>query len=654
MIAGPNRPDFDRGLWERQAALSNLDSEDGNLVRSGLVFDELLTATRSRKRIQSLEAGSDLLARTAVALVNINSQYFEEHQHLPGGERDTFVTGEIQKTFVRTAEGQEYAPDELDTSLGDGLRYLLADIFSLHRSSKVPVTDEDVTEEFLRGVSDELRVAVEYDALVGHWYDCAGLSYAVQLHDDVLELCPTNPSLEIARVASVHRRLTLALDRSISFIRWWRLELTRARRAQLCGIRLVRDVTICGDVVEHIDIGHGASTVRRHSGSVEALLEIEVGPYGALLDSPLVKLGDLTLRQLMKGWQFLQSLATKLHEISMSQGERPRSFFSYAPLIRGRVLVSSLSKALGVPRPLALRLLEALTFTGRRSQDLWAQPLVQSGDDFLVVIPCIHAVHFLRVVETWMRQGGLNLDERGPEFERHCREVLLQGIRRCCAIRESIFVSSTSVRIQTSSGVEEEIDIVLIVHDTILLIECKCILWPDDSVQFTNYRSVLEKATRQVERKKRAVSENLGAFLGSLTKLGAHVVPPKRVLACVMTNSAVYAGVAAFGVPIVDMDILGVFLSGQHVSWQIWEGNVVTREGVIDLYGNAQEAALTLEEFMNDPPQLRRVKASIEPRVVSNPLIHDRYRQLRVSTYRVNIDFDRELRDVRGTESAAR
>jgi hypothetical protein len=131
-------------------------------------------------------------------------------------------------------------------------------------------------------------------------------------------------------------------------------------------------------------------------------------------------------------------------------------------------------------------------------------------------------------------------------------------------------------------------------------------------------------------------------------------MPRKRVVACVMTNSAVYAGVAAFSVPVVDMDILGVFLTGQHVSWQTWKGNEVTRECVIDLYGNAQEAALNLEAFMNDPPQLRRVKAGVEPRNVSNPLIHDRYRQLVVSTYRVNVDFDRELRDVGGTESVAR
>jgi hypothetical protein len=348
-----------------------------------------------------VELGPELLARMAVALVNFNGQYFDEQQQASlTRPRDSFVLGEVQKVTVRTREGQEYLPDEVYTALGDGLRYLLADIFSMKAPSRESAGPEP-TEEILGRVAAELRVAVEYDTLVDHWHDCAALQVGVRVREQTLELQPTNPVLEIARIASLYRRLSLALDRSMDFLRLWRFELNREERLRLCTIRFVSDVTLCGDVVEHIHVGRQARTVEGHSSSVEALLDLTTGPYGNLLDIPLPKLSDLTLRELVNGWQFLQSLAAKLHALSLADSSKEEiSFFSYAPLIRGRILTAALSKALSVPQAHASRLLTALTFAGHRSQDLWAQPLVKSDLDYLLVIPCIHAVHLIRIVET--------------------------------------------------------------------------------------------------------------------------------------------------------------------------------------------------------------------------------------------------------------
>jgi hypothetical protein len=652
-ISGPNRPDFDRSLWERQAALPELDNEDVTLIRSGLILDELLTATRQRRAPPPLEWGPQLLARTAVALVNFNGQHFDEQQRATQRRpRDSVVLNEVQNMTVRTREGQEYMPDEVYTALGDGLRYLLADILSM--TTPCAVSDSaELTEEILERIAADLWVAVEYDTLVDHWHDCAALQVSVHVHEQTIELQPTNPELEVARIASLYRRLSLALDRSMDFLRLWRFELNREERLRLCTIRFVRDITLCDDVVEHIEVGRQARAVERHSSSVEALLDLATGPYGNLLDIPLPKLSNLTLRELMNPWQFLQSLAVKLHALSMAEASKGSlSFFSYAPLIRGRIFAAALSKALSVPAAHATRLLTGLTFTGHRAQDLWAQPLVKSDLDYLLVIPCIHAVHLIRIVETWMRQGGLNLDERGPEFERYCRKLLHRAVDRGCPIRSSIAICNAPVRFKTSAGVEQQIDLVLIVHDTILLLECKCTLWPDESVHFGHCRTVLEKATAQIARKQRAVSENLPAFLSAADSLGVHPTAPARVLAAVLTNSAFYAGLSAFSVPIVDMDMLTVFLSGHHISWQILQGTAVKQAGLIQLFGSASEAAVNLETFINDPPQLRRIKASIEPRIVSNPLPYEKYTRLVVSTYRVNIDYEATMREARASVAA--
>jgi uncharacterized protein with von Willebrand factor type A (vWA) domain len=100
------------------------------------------------------------------------------------------------------------------------------------------------------------------------------------------------------------------------------------------------------------------------------------------------------------------------------------------------------------------------------------------------------------------------------------------------------------------------------------------------------------------------------------------------------------------------MDMLTVFLSGHHISWQILQGTAVKQAGLIQLFGSASEAAVNLETFINDPPQLRRIKASIEPRIVSNPLPYEKYTRLVVSTYRVNIDYEATMREARASVAA--
>ena len=65
----------------------------------------------------------------------------------------------------------------------------------------------------------------------------------------------------------------------------------------------------------------------------------------------------------------------------------------------------------------AQQLVEVFVFRDTSSQEAWTQPLVRCEDDYWLVIPCIHAVHLERIVEGWMRQGGLELERRGPEFD---------------------------------------------------------------------------------------------------------------------------------------------------------------------------------------------------------------------------------------------
>jgi hypothetical protein len=160
-------------------------------------------------------------------------------------------------------------------------------------------------------------------------------------------------------------------------------------------------------------------------------------------------------------------------------------------------------------------------------------------------------------VEGWMRQGGLELERRGPEFECFCRDILRIPVA-LSPIKEAITIVDQSVKFSPPGEQGEEIDLVIMVANTVLLIEAKYILWPDDSLQFTRYRETIKEAVKQIKRKHNAVTCHYADFANRLVQLGYTPPTSPKIVCCVLTNSAVFAGFPIEGVPIVDLIILAL------------------------------------------------------------------------------------------------
>jgi hypothetical protein len=168
---------------------------------------------------------------------------------------------------------------------------------------------------------------------------------------------------------------------------------------------------------------------------------------------------------------------------------------------------------------------------------------VRCADDYWLVIPCIHSVQLEPIVEGWMRQGGLKLERRGPEFERFCRELLRIFVARS-PIKEAVTLVNQPVQFSPPGEQGEEIDLVIVIADTVLLVEAKCILWPDDPFQFIRYRETIERAVKQIKRKRNAVIRHYTDFSHRLAQLGYTLPISPKIACCVLTNSAVFAGVS--------------------------------------------------------------------------------------------------------------
>ena len=571
-IHGPHTRKFKREDWEAMARREDTDFDDKRFARAGIFFDDLLTCLRSEMRLSHLPLQPSAIMRLAVGLATWNYCHIsaDAQGKLPTpkpGETPVLMQSSLEGLQISVPTGQLFAPDELITGLGDELKYLLDALQSLPTNQTLR-TEYDASRKDIDDISHEFNIAMMYSRAVEYWLDCVGLGYGLTYHQDGIAHVPFDPDQEIALEVSSYRRAHLHLQDQWEIFNRWTCQLPDAAKRKLCEIPLVSQVGLAFDRIESIELSQNSRVLESAMLAVADKAILQSGYYQNLLNEPLPKLHNFTLNEMINGWRLLQSLASVVFDemsarIVHNAQELPR-FASveelprFAPKIASKVLCATVSKALRLEKHRAQQLVEVLVYRGTSSQEVWTQPLVRCEDDYWLVLPCIHAVHLERIVEGWMRQGGLELERRGPEFERFCRKVL-QIFVAYSPIKEAITIVKQSVQFSPPGEQGEEIDLVIVMADTVLLVEAKCILWPAESLQFARYRETIEGAVKQIKRKHDAVVRHYTAFSNRLMEMGYALPASPKIACCVLTNSAVFAGFPVEGVPIVDLRILGTF-----------------------------------------------------------------------------------------------
>lgn len=639
LIKGPNQRDFDRSVWETQRGNPALDEEDRRLLPAGLLFDDLLSSLRKQIQLSSIELRPSATARFAIAIATLNLVRIHEELKVPkpkkGELADLYISTEFAKT-VQLPNGQAFSADELLTGTGDGMRHMLRELQNHERHtssrSEYEATDADVDR-----ISQELNCAILYQCAVEQWNDCVGNGYGLSKHKDGIAVSPYDPDLEIARIVSIYRRLNISLFDTMHVAEWWMYRLPRSAKEKISEIPLVIK-THGFDRIERIDLGFSQKALDAAVDGVAAKLWLQHSYYQRFLEEPLPKLNGFTLNQVINAWRLLQSLSRAIVNSlrPINEGDL-RGLLGYAPRISKTTLRSTLAKALSLDVHRSQSLLDVFVFEGLPSQELWFQPLVRMEEDYCLVTPCIHAVQLQRIVEGWMRQGGVDLERRGPEFEQFCRDDLKLCLK-ISPIKASASVVDRAVEFTPVGARKEEIDLVTLIGNTVLLIEAKCILWPDDALQFANYRDTIEKAATQIKRKRDAVSSDRDGFSERLRQLGYEIPKTFDIACCVLTNSAVYSGFPIDGVPIVDLSILGSFLKNEHIKAESRQAGKSIYKHAIQFYRNAEEAGKIIAEYLSSPPQLIDTKQFVHLRELYFPVTSPEFGKFIQQTYRVEID----------------
>lgn len=640
LLDGPNKKGFKKELWTNANRKYDIDNDDLNLIEAGLFFDDLLVALRERKELEKIPLAPIAIVKLLLSILTLH--FFKISKSAPNwGEVDKdFAVSKILEQEIKLKTGQTFSPDELITGMGDGLKHMLRQLLSLENDYLG--NELTASDEHIRQINYEFNLAIVYQCAVEYWLDCVGNGYALKKRDEGIEISPQDEKLETSRIVSVYRRLNIEILNGVSFNSHWRCQIKLKTKRELCKIHLISKV-YGRNGIEKIELGLTNKVLDSASASIGAKMFIEHGYYGKLIKTPLPNFGNFNLDQIIDGWRLLQSLATTSFDdikatdcLDDSKTINTNSLLKFSIRVKKTILVATFAKALNIKTLRAEELIGVFIFSGSPSNEIWSQPLISIDNYYYPIIPALISVHLLRIVETWMRQGGLDLDVRGKEFEKYCINELSQSIIKS-SIKDSVYIHKTSFNFYPLNQREEEIDILIAIGDTVLLVEAKCILWPDDSLQFANYRDTIEAAAAQISRKKDSVLNNFEYFSKCLQKLG-HKVKPKNIISCVLTNSAVYSGFPIDGVPIVDISILGTFFRNELIKSEERNRDQSLSRYVISFYKDSKEASEVVESFLLDPPQLSDTKRFVYQREVEFPFKHIKYGSLIHKTFKVEIN----------------
>lgn len=645
-IPGPNKIKFNREEWKSLLSSLDADEEDKRLAVAGLFFDDLLIHLRSEKKLAELPIKPSAIKRILIAIAtwNLWNIYNNTESIKPKDrKRNVFVAPSVMQLTVTTHDGQSYAPDELITGLGDGLKHIIRELH-FDTDSNEQLNEYEINTDHLKAINIELNYAITYQSAVEHWNECVGNNYGLSKHKDGILHASFSKDLEIARIASTYRRLNTALQDTMFILEEWFNVWTRPIKEKLCEIPLVSKINGT-ESLGRIELGLNKKVLDKASASVAAKLWLNYGYYEKLLDEQLPDLSNFTLNQIINGWRLLQSLASSIFDgLGAFDENNIRSILQFAPNVPKNILHATFAKAFNLEHSHAEKLVDVFVYRGENSQEIWTRPLISCNENYCLVVPCIHSVHLHRIVEGWMRQGGLDLDRRGPEFEQFCKDAL-QIYLKDSPIKDSVTILNPSLKFKPPSERGEELDLVVIVADTVLLIEAKCILWPDESLQFANYRDTIEKAVNQILRKRDSIVRNYESFSSRLKQLGHTSPETPNIICCVLTNSAVFSGFPIEGVPIVDLKILGKFFENEHVLYEERQKGKCIRRQAIKFYTDKTDAGKVLEKYLLAPPQLLDAKKSIKTRQIVFPIKSKSLGNLIHETYRVEMDIEQLLSD---------
>lgn len=287
----------------------------------------------------------------------------------------------------------------------------------------------------------------------------------------------------------------------------------------------------------------------------------------------------LTLREWVRGYCALKLIAeakqTDSCLVTFDKAELEQAFSDYL-----------------IPELCVPTLLRHLTF-GQDSRDLYDSPLIRSKDDkYSLLADVLITCNLPNVLFSRLSSLNTQFEKKGKGFEDKVLSFFQDLDYQC---NPAAF---------TIDGAQYEYDALLLMDNTLFLIECKnTLLSGNHAVQALRYDKFIEDAVKQVKRlesglklRPEIVDSLFGRKLSELT-----LVP-------VILNSMSYSRPPIEGVYISDYSALSKFFNEDTISEFNWKnGKKEVRKVIHRLWSGERPTSQELLEYLSMPPQLKLI-----------------------------------------------
>ncbi|MGH8450615.1 hypothetical protein [Pseudomonas sp.] len=621
-ISRPNQRSFEPDRWSAQIDLDAADAADKSLHQAGLWFYRAFGELRKQL---SFAADKQITKKTKllafITHANLNAMMYEDAtREIREKNTDTdparLAMHQIVPKFS-DRHGTQHSLDEVAQADIDGLQLPIQMVLAEKTDTSEP--DIDTAHFHLKRVEHDYQLGALYGVLEEHWEDCLWNDYRITIDSKVF-LTPGNPHFAAWKVISQFRRNILTHSTTTARIFNFHKQYPHKTHNELGIPRPISKVT----KVQGITHYHLADdiAVERSAAATYLLIHEAMEPYYtgySTYQAP--HLSSASINDVVKCWAVLCSLARCLLDTPQAPPtvtmDEPLLVHVAAPMVDKPALINAVCDSLGVSRERSQALIDFLTFDHADKSDtgkneLWTQPLIPYSDDKLLILftPLLWGTT-QRNVNIWLRQMGADLAARGNSFEIHVRHTLTHfthssPLKKYTRVMPHAFKFNLPA---AGTPPYEDIDLLLLMGNTLVVGEIKCFLPPADTLSTFKHRDKVIDACDQLARKIGHIRKYEKSFRKQCLKANFPLPAKLSIQPLVMLNGPAHCGIPYNGIPIVDTYILSAFLTGvvrQNITASAEEG--VISEEHIHLYVDLAGAESNLADYLSAPPQLAYIK----------------------------------------------
>lgn len=603
-VKQPTQRGFSSQRWKEYFnSVDRRSDNDCRVYESGLWFDSKLTEIRKKlEGFPESKLSVDTWLRLYTAFVNRDYKVALDAPKKVQEQRseETVFVGElIDQRLPIGRTGQPVNMTAVIESSVSAIRYPLAQLLIDKRNISQSKLTSDA--EILKIIAARLNLAVLYDGFSDFWGECFWNGWSVKNGNKQDLVIPPATQEYISRVISEYRADCLLMEITWRCLNLWgkmprnlkQIELNRPRITALKRRRKRK----------YLELGNAVDSGLPSPDFIIRIAAEELY-WNEILIEPLPALDGLTIRDLLIVWDLLASLGQVLEsKLPDHTGvSNTKKLLEFAPTIPASELRKAISNATKLSAEQVSLVLRLFTFSGDVRDDPWLKPLIPLGKEkYTAIISALTFPNLIRSIESWMKEGKLDLDKRGDAFEDFVRDELANDLKNSKYLTKSQ-INKHSLQLKVGDEFEE-IDLVWLIGAKVLIGEIKCSIYPTSPIEIYHYFKVLQRATEQVKRKVQFVEADLDNLLSGLGLSDSMDPSQLTVYPMVVTNLPLGVGIPVKHVPIVDLRILRRYIEGYQkffVETSV-KGEERTHQ-LVQYYDSEAEAEKNVIEYLKAPP----------------------------------------------------